>query len=68
MSLEELLDSINEEQINRDVIESYKTQIADNKATGTDFKVSFSEHKQKLDSFASAIQDAVNPQKDCINE
>ena len=32
VSLGELLDSINEEQINRDVIEGYKTQIADNEA------------------------------------
>lgn len=32
VSLGELLDSINEEQINRDVIEGYRTQIADNEA------------------------------------
>ena len=32
VSLGELLDSINEEQINKDVIEGYKAQIADNEA------------------------------------
>lgn len=46
VSLGKLLDSIIEEQINRDVIENYKTQIVDNEATGTGFLVSFSEHKK----------------------
>lgn len=32
VSLEQLLDSINEEQINRELIEQYKIQIADNEA------------------------------------
>lgn len=36
--------------------------------TGTDFLVPAYELKQRLDSFASAIQAAVNPQKDDTKE